>query len=145
MGLELKHIAPHLPYGLTFRYDSEPSEYTLLGLQSDKMKLSEVTEDLEDDWVGHNDGWKPVLRPLSDLTKEVVIDNVKCVPIKKLGTRFSSISCMLYSNTVQLDVSDSDSINMLYYLTVFEKLYSMHFDVSGLIDKGLAININDLQ
>jgi alanyl-tRNA synthetase len=43
-----------------------------------------------------------------------------------------------------LDVEDLSSVNLLHYMVVFEKLFKMHFDVFGLIDKGLAIDINTL-
>lgn len=74
---------------------------------------------------------KPILRPLSDLTKEIEIEGKKFVP-----------SDIIDSNCLRwLLVSDISEIK----LHTYNKLLEWHFDVFGLIGKGLAINMNTLK
>ena len=167
MKLELKHLTPYLPYGLRIRtYKAEKVfrelKMNILGvfdleLNCSWLSILEKKDNLCSKEIvdfpkivtfseyEENRLIKPILRPLSDLTKEIIIDGESFIPIGKLGTRYSSIKCMLYENTVQLDVYDISSINLLHYLTTFEKLYEMHFDIHNLIEKGLAIDINTIK
>lgn len=142
MKLELKHLAPYLPYELKYFIDFTDGDtacWVVEGLTVDEIFIDGY------DCNYDSENCKPILRPLSDLTKEITIDGETFIPIKKLGTRYSSIKSMLYENTVQLDVYDTSSINLLHYLTTFEKLYEMHFDIHNLIEKGLAIDINTIK
>lgn len=135
MKLELKHLTPYLPYSLDmFVYDDIEE---LIGLDSLEIEIKTISGDYK-----ITEFIKPILRPLSDLNQEVEIDGVNTIPIKKLGSRYSTITCMIYKNTIQLDVNDLSSINLLHYMITFEKLCKMHFDLFGLIDNGLAIDIN---
>ncbi len=134
--LELKDVAPYLPYGLTFRYDEEPSEYVMIGLKCNRIKLSEVTEDLSDGWVGYNDGWKPILRPLSDIYYNVTGGKV-----------MNDLDCDLKTVHELWDFYDKENtfeLNDLLYKT-YQIVLQNHFDVFRLIEKDLAININDLK
>ena len=121
MELELKHLAGYLPYGLYFMYDAEPSEYLMLGLTDKAIKLDEVTESLTPAWVGYNDYFKPILRPLSDLT----------------AGYFSA--WFVSEKRFHKQLANGD----LPYIIINE-LYEDHFDVHNLIENGLAININEL-
>lgn len=120
MQLELKHISPYLPYGLKGVYNKTPfdGKYTkgLMTLSFDEFKY----------FLGN---CKPLLRPLSDLTKEIEHNGEKFVPSEKL----------LDSSMLQY----TDDIRMLRHGDV-EKLHEWHFDVFGLIENGLAIDINTL-
>lgn len=70
MKLELKHLAPYLPYGLKLVYlDGSIRDLIYLDLQS----LSRI-----------GIYCKPILRPLSDLTKEIEVNGEKFVPIIEL-------------------------------------------------------------
>lgn len=138
MKLELKHLTPYLPYSLDmFVYDDIEE---LIGLDSLEIEIKTISGDYK-----INEFIKPILRPLSDLNQEVEIDGVNTIPIQKLGSRYSTITCMIYKNTIQLDVNDLSSINLLHYMITFEKLCKMHFDLFGLIDNGLAIDINTVK
>lgn len=138
--LELKHLAPYLPYGLKGRVNKETY------LQEEHERIGELkTIDLAD----HNyelavygelgyflcdiHEFKPILRPLSDLTKEIEYNGKIIIPINELGININ------WYNFEQLK----------HYYTLFNvyeyiKLLEWHFDVFRLIDKGLAIDINTL-
>ena len=142
-------------------------------------------------------GIKPILRPLSDLTKDIEYRGEKFVPLKKLheldetnyfgnteekgyklrfmdkvisvkhntyklsGTEefvvkylveTSNIGDLIYSFSydpelrrfLKRDDTRSIPLGIGYQLDMFNKLFEWNFDVFGLIDKGLAIDINTL-
>jgi hypothetical protein len=126
MKLELRHLAPYLPYGLK-AIDTQTKEIR-------RVTLLHFTYDLKT--VGHNhliyEGLilrkhKPILRPLSDLSNE----DLEGEPIY-----FPSIKM------VELIESNRDILGCDY--SEVDYLIRNHFDVFGLIEKGLAININTI-
>ena len=108
---------------------------------------------------------KPILRPLSDLTKEIEIDGEKFVPAIKLaeiniangGQRdiaptiefnakitnkpFGKLLKVTKCDTWYLMISFNNTERIKHFL--FIKLLEWHFDVFGLIPEGLAIDINE--
>ena len=153
MKLELKHLAGYLPYGLVFMYDSEPSEYLMLGLTKESIKLDEATEDLKPCWVGYNDYYKPVLRPLSDLDKKIYTGEGWFIPIqeifhdyrKNLILRTSFVDGTLAELWLDYPNRQGEYVQESVFTTIdLFKLYEWHFDIHNLIEKDLAININDL-
>ena len=113
MELELKHLAPYLPYGLKGNY--EVSEV----VPSAKFELrnKELRTDNIDFFLSFA---KPILRPISDLKKNEF-------PFK-LGTYTQNFKFTLENTEYQF----------------IERMIELHFDVFGLIEKGLAIDINTL-
>lgn len=76
-----------------------------------------------------------ILRPLSDLTKEIEHNGEKFVPHTKLGGR---------PNLTDYDIDYlSKKINVMSY-GLITQLIEWHFDVFGLIEKGEAIDINTI-
>lgn len=144
MKLELKHIAPYLPYGLKGRVDKESY------LQEERERIGELkTIDLAD----HNyelavygdlgyflcdiSDFKPILRPLSDLMK----NNEKINPMQMLSQEFD----MSMIEHCFIEQNFTPEFIKTFRFEVVQKLFEWHFDVFGLIEQGLAININDLQ
>ena len=122
MKLELKHLAPYLPYEL--KACATDVDYI------DKVTAHNVTH-----IVYEQDKVKPILRPLSDLTKEIEHNGERFVPKKRL-------------DTVCFTERDEDWLEELMSslpLHDWQLLFSWHFDVFGLIDAGLAIDINTLK
>lgn len=129
--LEIKHVAPYLPYGL---------------------KVSTIHTLIAENGIGNinhivkavNEGksqYKPILRPLSDLTKEIEHNGEKFVPLDVLK--------YLFPNTPNWKIYHLDWIKRKVDLNttiveycIVQKLFEYNFDVFGLIDKGLAIDIN---
>lgn len=122
MKLELKHIAPYLPYGIGIQYGC------ILDVDNDH------TNSISVDNIAHLiSGYgtfvvKPILRPLSDF------GNVNGFSLSDMVTHDYNHSFWLPENF---------DVKYLMHLD-FEKLVSWHFDVFGLIDQGLAIDINTI-
>lgn len=136
MKLELKPLAPYLPYGLNYK-----GEYggisTLRKLEYCRSYNKE--NDCFTDEFGV-DGYliqyiKPVLRPISDLTKEIEVN----------GEIFDMANWLMKygHNSALYHLSKPYGYEKVTY-EVMEKLFEWHFDVFGLIEKGLAIDINTL-
>lgn len=114
---------------------------------------------------------KPILRPLSDLTKPITHNGETFVPIVELAkiaysklkwdVSFEDGSCYLFSGTgrrlyqfMYFDKEESFSLvsgspanehkYVPYQLQLFLNLIEFHFDIANLIEKGEAIDVNSL-
>ena len=143
MKLELKHLSPYLPYGLEavirLREDSSlPIDDECIV----KITCFEVAY-LDSEY----DEFRPILRPLSDLTKEIEVNGEKFTPIMVLELDSHTLSINKYSN--HLEIKGVESNEWTYAIDVYTEimcnLFEWHFDVFGLIEKGLAIDINTLK
>ena len=170
MKLELRHLKPYLDHRLKIQNDYGVKEMTDSGLGvKGKTSISEALR------IG-----TPILRPLSDLTKEIKIDGEKFIPIirmyntsRKLSqdteidfewveawsgnlilrhkssanyyTDFIYSEYSFYSSAVDVKNKKgwNNKIENQYFL--FEMLFEYKFDVFGLIENNLAIDINTLQ
>lgn len=171
--LELKHIAPYLPYGLKVQ---SKIDRTIDGI----ARIVDITGDNNDVKIGYR--WsdsehiwmfKPILRPLSDLYKEVD-GKVGIVELAKI--QFNAGELNLYKhNDVNCTVWCDEKAESFFFrysdkcksfivericgygnierteqesctnqLQLFEYLFANHYDVFGLIEKGLAVDINTI-
>ncbi len=128
--LELKDICGYLPYGLMQKHYNDVCSFTI-ATQSCMGK--DVFHEMPIRFG------KPILRPMSDLTKEITHKGEKFVPLDVLNNRGHFIEFdaagLLY--TVG-GCMDSD------WLMVFDKFHEWMFDYRGLISAGLAIDVNTL-
>ena len=142
MKLELKHLAGYLPYGLKIQYKSmytETLKYRELEIYNVNFSL------LKQD--------KPILHKLSDLTKEIEVNGEKFVPNDLLNSRFRQSSKDLFPYkslwyNLELDIQTenySQSMDLFDGFLIVTQLLEWHFDIYGLIDAGLAIDINTLK
>jgi len=121
MKLELKHLAPYIPYNL--QGIDEISNYYYLYSVDTRMRHFDL-------WMNGNfhkfDGRtvKPILHPLSDLIKEIEVNGEKFVPVKKLE----------WGKTRYFDVMKYRNIGIEITLNESQKLYEWHFDIYGLIE-----------
>ena len=116
MKLELKHLAPYLPYGLKVIRENtfiEDDFFTIYGATKDNIYIN------SDGNLVLLSKVKPILRPLSDLTEDLL--------------------CISWIENIQEKELESECP-----YEVWQVLFENHFDVLGLIEKGLAININTL-
>jgi len=124
--LELKHLVGYLPYGLKiFVCDNKWNMTIDDEMESGTICLCDVIENKH----------TPILRPLSDLTKEIEVNREKFVPVIEYDyLRFEEISTF------------KGSCNAMKFIQAreLELLYEWHFDIHGLIEKELAIDINTL-
>ena len=128
MELELKHITPYLPYGLKFR--NPFGIQTIKGLDTVSDAILIYYWDMADRKESHAIDCKLLLRPLSDLKKEIEHDGERFVPETKLEVGH-------WSPHHKTSWNDRDIYELPY--GVIELLLSWHFDVFGLIEQGLAI------
>ena len=131
MKLELKHLAPYLPYGL------KVSSLHTLNAETGIGNINHIVKAV-------NQGkkqYKPRLRPLSDLNTKIYFKGNFIIPIEYIKNNFECFN-FDYDDTFILS---EDSVNYKYLpFMIICKLFEWHFDVFGLIEKGLAIDINDV-
>ena len=139
MKLELKHLAPYLPFSLEgvknkgyrfyvnsvynkdFENDSFKSKYPIHGINSNGTINCSLDE------------FKPILRPLKSLSKndiDFMYFDIISTDNDMYGTRDEFED---YFNETGIDHLP---------VCLYNYLVSKHFDIFGLINKGLAIDIN---
>lgn len=134
MELELKHLAPYLPYELKLQYivrDKVERIGTLKSITHNedethptKVSISYMYDE-EHIWM-----FKPILEPLSNLTKPITRNGVTFVAHEKLGNR---------PNLTDFTIEEvKNNIGRLSYDLV-QQLIEWKFDVFGLIEQGKAI------
>lgn len=171
MELELKkHLAPYLPYCLKMKSPNgfRPNVKESTGVSGIVYLTGDLYADIENDTF-NGEVFKPILRPLSYLTKEIEVNGKKFVPlveiIKYLNFKFLRYEIkdnsldVVFDNKLQtkerfwfsnFKVTSfyCSNMNKLMYKDIYgaiNKLFEWHFDVSGLIEKGLAVDINTLK
>lgn len=133
--LELKNLAPYLPYGLKIQIGNLKDGYDLEMTCEDEMESQCIS--VKDVIKGEH---KPILRPLSDLTKEIEVNGEKFVPLEIINLH----SCKLFHTTRLVNKNGYDFDITQIPHNSFVRLLEWHFDVYGLIEKGLAVDINTL-
>jgi hypothetical protein len=143
MKLELKHLAPYLPYKLkclythTNKIGTISNIYTIGdGYDNEDVKLSIDYNNEEHIWM-----FKPILRPLSDLTKEIDLNFEMLNSGLRNDVEIIDLFCYENINTDE-PLVDLD-LNKLPYECV-EYMFRNHYDFFGLIEAGLAIDINTI-
>lgn len=136
--LESKHVAPYLPYGLKVTDGEETVIITARNV--DDLRFAEE--------------FKPILHPLSDLTKEITINAETFIPIETFEIGDDE-------NGIEYDFGNIKLIKNLEYIAkyrntayleiqripfgVVSELLKWHFDIFGLIENDLAIDINTIK
>ncbi|MEL4307391.1 hypothetical protein [Joostella sp. CR20] len=142
MKLELKHLAPYLPYSLKVnRYDAYEffNPLDLMGFSYGKAEICNegiLSKDIALDKI------KPILRPLSDLTKEIEHKGRRFIPEAEIENLFGSFELNHNPELLHFKLDSWTTWSDLHSVT--SKLFEWHFDVFNLIPNNLAININDL-
>lgn len=159
MKLELKHLSVYLPYKLQFYQEWSYKrgidvELTMLNVD----RFADFTS-LEGIWL--IDDLKPILLPLSDLTKEIEVNGEVFIPMVFLFEKFCKKHPSKYSldtgnNIILIDVEcEFDSLYFSYHIhdklfeltrkygdtytsinqyEMFKLLKKWHFDIFGLIE-----------
>jgi len=123
MKLELKHIKGYLDTGLEMMDTASNRKW--------KLNIYHFSS------IGFFD--KPILRPLSDLTKEIEVNGEKFVPVEVFGYEEEITTDFIF----KIDGSYYEITEMPF--DVIQKLLEWHFDIYGLIEANLAIDINTLK
>ena len=137
MKLELKHLASYLPYGLNIKDIKHGSVFEALHFITTPHQDFSLFRGNFDQLI--NDKYlKPVLFPLSSLTKEINFNGETFVPIYKIYEFEQWDTDELYeiinNGTIEGIYND---LNLIPYSHA-EKLFEWKIDVFGLIDAGLA-------
>lgn len=135
MKLEIKHLAPYLPYalkvlssrGTVFILDTYSN---MAGSGIEKREIQSVL----------NDGMKPLLNSILDLSTYLRNEFEKL----DRGYAYDKIAVDLFceENGIDEDIENIDLKSIPYECV--EYMFENHYDVFGLIEKGLAININTM-
>jgi hypothetical protein len=149
--LELKHLSAYLPYELKMCNYNKRLIFKLVNLW-----VSHDIAVVEDNktWNGENHRnhglfykgeleFFPILRPLSDLTKEIEVNGEKFVLINKLLEH----NCFDLSKMSKKEINNYIEVFMPDFISFrdSELLFKWHFDIFGLIKQNLAIDINTLE
>lgn len=136
--LTIKHLAPYLPYELKLK------EGELSSISNRWNTLKYVDSEM-DDYNTSFDMVTPILRPLSDLTKEITVNGETFIVTTKIRELFDKKDAdkfiadfYFYNNIGRIKVIQTAPYNIV------QKLLSWHFDCFGLLEKNLAIDINTL-
>lgn len=154
--ITLKHISAYLPYEVKFisemdkpydEYGAQPI-WTLNGINEMFSEYCLITKESIDAYPISK--CKIRLRPLSDLTKEIEHNGEKFVPIDYINGEFRleipnkiELQNWVKNKSIHFVLAEWVDIKDLYKL--FKLLFQWHFDLHGLIDKGLAVDINTLK
>lgn len=139
-SITIEQLAFYLPYELSVmrRYNNSPSaEYfkeKLTGLTTEKV----ILEGEQEDYINV----MPILRPMSDVDSVVETENG---PYNfKAQLDLSKDPDGDWCEEIQADQCESPSV--IVPIAAFNWwLFQYHFDVFGLIEKGLAISIHDVK
>lgn len=133
--MELKHIVGYLPYGLKCICESTNHKDDNFNFALEEIStINGVFAAYE--WYSLSGACiKPILRPLSDLTKEIEVNGEMLVPAAALGEYYRD-----YPHEIEQDAR-SKTISLWHA----EKLYEWQFDLHSLIEKREAIDINQLK
>lgn len=160
--LTLENIACNLP-GLKFLNEKSGKIFHATGAYETDSGTLIITNGDEhhslDIWP-----YKPLYRPMSDLTKPIIIEGKEVTPIVELAKIafpkdtwrvFADSSYMAISKTLKdfafangsFFSSDKNNCNIAVsnQPQLFQWLYKNKFDLHGLIEKSLAIDANTLE
>jgi|688.fasta_scaffold780922_2 hypothetical protein len=150
----MKNLAPYLPYDLKFLYHGNIYKMRWIN------RFGDIDYDSQIDFIEpfppnifnkELDLVKLIFRPLSDLTKEIEVNGERFYPLEKLTEIFGGRPISFDGNCFYTKIQESvvrkkeDAVPLHFsQLDAFNKLFEWHFDVFGLIENGLAIDINTL-
>jgi hypothetical protein len=139
--ITIKEITPYLPYYPTTA--AFPLLYAKYGyvkstLSIDKSHQFKLLE---------SGSLKLVLRPITDLTKEIEINGGKFIPTDEVLTELHRECADIHFEWIDAVLNDKANVDNYIKNCPFNMIQifiSWHFDVFNLIKRGDAININTL-
>jgi hypothetical protein len=141
MKLELKHLAAYLPYNLQLLFEKSGRIITMMSCYVNDGSLHIVDYNEGNDYDLRVWNFKPLLHPLSDLTKEIEVNGEKFISIEELLHEINSlvVGGEKYSKEEMLSMCNNSYYSEAW---ITDRLTEWHFDIFGLIDTGLAVDIN---
>lgn len=137
-------LAISVPYGINMVFEKSGRVIELSGLiKSDNGDIIYVCGDnLYYESIAHK--FKPILHPMSDLTKLIEHNGDKFVPLHRL-LEHSSFNLGAMTNKDIMEFADIYSNVDLITVNDLPLYLEWKFDIAGLIDKGKAIDVNTLK
>lgn len=150
--LELKDIVGYLPYNLMVLHEGHRlmNDYFIKNINAVNVGSFTIEVLQNHNWVW-TDNFKPILRPMSDLTKSIVVkgynEDKEFIPVDHLLKNDFS------KEYLELDFGhvvygDNRLLCNLFEIPIgleaLDLFNQWHFDYRNLIAKGLAIDINTL-
>ena len=142
----IEELAIYLPYEVQMKLNSNVA-FRPTGQTKPNNKYSDATLTaalLDDIQCGRFDSlskFKPILHPLSDLSKEIKFGDETIVPIEVLKQIDEYVGWN--GRVFTYGVGSIHHTDNLPY-NIVRQLAILHFDLHGLIDRGAAIDINTL-
>lgn len=158
MNLELKHLAAY-DYRCKLKIKDDDGVFFEDYIKT--VNIKHETIEINEGWTfdfSNGEHWGivfPLLRPLSNLTKEIEIDGKKFVPIVELAKLAYPDLAWEFDRTRAISEWNSERAYFFFnknsffacffnnsipnQLVLFQKLFEWHFDIFGLIDQGLAL------
>ena len=134
MKLEIKYLASYLPYGLNIKDVKHGSVFEALHFITTPNQDFSLFKGNFDQLT--NDKYlKPVLFPLSSLTKEITIDGESFIPIREIKN-LELFSHYELEDFVRNNFTYGYIESLSYQL--LSQLFEWKIDVFGLIEAGLA-------
>ena len=154
-------LAFSLPYKLFFRIEYGSTNQPIGIYQMSGVYETSVVEGFNYDNNVKTDKLKPILHPLTDLTKEIEHNGKKFVPIMKLygGDDYSEydytievIHRPIIGDAIRIYVKNAGEINFglkyplrnMLTFDSYQQLIEWHFDLFNGIESGEAIDVNTL-
>ena len=143
--LLLQDLCSRLPYGVKVYNTSFAEPYqiqTLFGRKSeDEFIMKETYKSFDlgnrptriENYTGYLDRLKPYLRPMSSMTKEEKLEYISIID----GTRWTTTVGLQEKIILSIDLVECKAV------TPIDWLLERHFDIRGLIYRGLAIEVTD--
>ncbi len=142
--LEPKFLTPYLPYSLKVVMEGKKTNVAWMSTKNIAVIRPEgIGEYKKIAWKHAHLNIKPILRPLTDLVKEIEHNGEKFKPFEKLrSTKGVQWFYLDHFNDAYLRFEQGFEIDT--QVEILNKLFEWKFDVFRLIQNGLAIDINDL-
>lgn len=133
--LTIKELAPYLPYEIGVAKEGFATQYF----------RADTFSSVYDAIILHD--FRPLLRPLSDLTSEIEHNGERFVPIVELNKIRRDFGFGDVTNDLAFEdygegaESWGYSLDLNEAILIYNKLSEWHFDHQGLIERGLALPI----
>lgn len=144
--IKLHEICGYLPYGMKVRWCDGKVDKINPRIDYDAKNEGEIDLQLFLFVIHETDtpeDLKPLLRPLSGLTKEIEHNGKRFVPIVKLLQEYCFDTNQMTEQEINEYAESMIEIDMSYMTA--QMLMEWHFDIHGLIDRNLALNLNDYE
>ncbi len=152
MKLEVKDLVGYLPYNLKCKTDIGILELSSIQINN-RFKYWFCENNFNNEILSkynctgrgfYSTQIKPILFPVTDLTKEITFNNKNFVPLDILWELCDVTAEVDFIEALSDDHRSIKEKLMFAPLTIVQKLLEWKFDIYGLIDAGLAIDINKL-